>query len=544
MPSAADIVAGRAAVELVIDRSQLKPGLAAASQEVKKGVAGSTTQLSAPAGAETVVLQKGVADVNAQTVIMKKEIAAAHAETVIMKTGFEASARSAGQVASSSRQAKTEVQQTATAASTTLTTGFDQAARAVQSIDRNMRAIRSAMMFQSIGVGLQDFVTVVANGGNLSTAIGAISNNLIQMASLMNPIYGGWVAIGIAIGQASLALYKIFSASEDGAEAAKRHRKELEQVAQAAKQVQTNADKRFDRSTNAMRAVDDQEDADKKLKELREDKAWHEWERDVKSEESREAIRKWQGDPTAANEAAKDAAIESWKAAQRKVMEDDAAITGVESRRENLPAKSDEKIKKEKDEAEKKAKADAESIRKQSQSPWEKERQELEKVEELRKRGDLTETEALHARVKIYKEREEAVRRDAESQPVSWNDDLAKKAMEQGISLQEARNSQARGVKPIIVRADDASMTKEMKERAKAFNGQEFLGEDGSTQVYRYIEKQAEKDQKTIRGTFSGSALGGLGGSADRQLKASEATAKNTSKMLQKLDKVAGPTWA
>lgn len=544
MPSAADIVAGRAAVELVIDRSQLKTGLAAASQDVKKGVAGSTTQLSAPAGAETVVLQKGVADVNAQTVIMKREIAAAHAETVIMKTSFDASARSAGQVASSSSRAKAEVQQAGTAASTTLTTGFDQAARAVQNIDRNMRAIRSGMIVQSIGVGFQDFVTVLANGGNISTAIGAISNNLIQMASLMNPLYGGWVAIGIAIGQGALALYKMYTASENGAEAAKRHRKELEQVAQAAKEVQTNSDRRFDSSTNAMRAVDDQEDADKKIKELQEDEQWGEWEYKQKTLDAEDAWRRRNGNPSEENEAAYKAAVDSANRSLRKLMETRSALEAVRERRENLPAKSDEKIKKEKDEADKKAKSDAESIRQQTQSHWDKADAELKKVEELRERGDLTETEALHARVKIRKDRDEGIRRDAEAAPVYWNDDLAKRAMEQGISLQEARNQEARGVKPIIVRADDASMTKEMKERAKAFNGQEFLGEDGSTQVYRYIEKQAEKDQKTIRGTFSGSALGGLGGSADRQLKASEKTAANTAKMLQKLDKVAGPTWA
>ena len=588
MPSAADIVAGRAAVELVIDRSQLKTGLAAASQDVKKGVAGSTTQLSAPAGAETVVLQKGVADVNAQT--------------VIMKTAFDGAAQSAAKVAANAKPTKDEVRQAAGAARGSLTPamqasataasrarnesaaikselhqagnaargsfqrGLDDAARATRAINQNITMIRAGMVVNQAAVGFQDFAVVLEMTGNWGRALSAAANNAIQLMSLISPWAG-------AITAAVIAGYQLYSVFSTAASEAKNFQKELENIADTVKRAKADGNPAKE-IADEMLTLESQEKTAESIRQkhqARGDAIWKqiqspEFSEDIIGRDNVEKMVKRAKDEYAKADAAKKERDRIRGELQEKqeqfdefyqesgvprlTPEQEKDFNKFQKNREIDKRIEEERKVKQKEEADKaeretkQTQQEADTIRKQVQSPWEKAEEELKRVEELRAGGFLNDNAALHARVKIRRERDEAIQRDAESQPVYWNDDLAKRAMEQGISLQEARNSQARGVKPIVVRADDASMTKEMKERAKAFNGQEFLGEDGSTQVYRYIEKQAEKDQKTIRGTFSGSALGGLGGSADRQLKASEKTAANTAKMLQKLDKVAGPTWA
>ena len=120
---------------------------------------------------------------------------------------------------------------------TELKAGMKQAetdiAKSMKNIEKNTSAIRFGQITNSLGVGLQDFVTVLSQGGTMATAIGAVSNNLIQMASLINPMAGGAVAIGIALGQAAMAGYKMLNATKDNAKELEKARKEAEKLAQA-----------------------------------------------------------------------------------------------------------------------------------------------------------------------------------------------------------------------------------------------------------------------------------------------------------------------
>lgn len=120
---------------------------------------------------------------------------------------------------------------------TELKAGMKQAetdvAKSLKNIEKNTSAIRFGQITNSLGVGFQDFVTVLSQGGTMATAIGAVSNNLIQMASIINPMAGGAVAIGIALGQATMAGYKMLNATKDNAKEMEKARKEAEKLAQA-----------------------------------------------------------------------------------------------------------------------------------------------------------------------------------------------------------------------------------------------------------------------------------------------------------------------
>lgn len=120
---------------------------------------------------------------------------------------------------------------------TELKAGVKQAeadvAKSLKNIEKNTSAIRFGQITNSLGVGFQDFVTVLSQGGTMATAIGAVSNNLIQMASIVNPMAGGAVAIGIALGQATMAGYKMLNATKDNAKELEKARKEAEKLAQA-----------------------------------------------------------------------------------------------------------------------------------------------------------------------------------------------------------------------------------------------------------------------------------------------------------------------
>lgn len=114
-----------------------------------------------------------------------------------------------------------------------LKSGMGEAQQEFKKLNDNVSKMRWGQAMNQLGVGLQDFVTVLSQGGTWATAIGAISNNVIQLATQIKPVYGGYAAVGIAAFQAAAAGYKMMTAAKQTKEELEKARREAEKLAEA-----------------------------------------------------------------------------------------------------------------------------------------------------------------------------------------------------------------------------------------------------------------------------------------------------------------------
>ncbi len=474
-----------------------------------------------------------------------------------------------------------------------LNQGINQAQQSLKNMDKNISAQKWGVIGNAAGVGLQDFVTVLSNGGTLGSAIGAISNNVIQIASMVNPLAGGYTAVGIAAFQAAYAGYKMVTAAKQTKEELEKARKEAEGLAKAKREAAAKAGeeaaklradskdpKAMDRAKE--KAQDDLVAARGRENGLREEVGRLRGSVDDPEKEKQRKI-----DLAAAEKAHAEAVRERIKAEEQVIVVNRTAEEGAKTQAEKdaeqahrradlLQAKVDaphpagtwtpEQRKKEIEEA-KAARAQADEMTREAKrrKDYKPETGSLAQAEknshDERMRASAEEQQEQEAADAARKKRIEDMRKELrtpsevaaddrkEAQAMYDNGDLREDEYQRRLAqIDQERKRAMRGLLPTGAQEDEELaedikknwMTPEerRKERRDAIDrlyGKNLLSEEEKQRALNSLDES----KQSVLGTFSSAALGGL--SASSPLDAIKENTAQTAEATKQLVKSAGP---